>query len=100
GLYHYIAGKEELLYLVQERCFARVLAGAEAAVAQGHTPADRLERFIHHHVSFFARHMSEMKVLSHEANSLSGRRLTEINKLKRHYVDMLRALIVRVDPDP
>ena len=28
GLYHYISGKDELLYLIQQRCFAGVLAGA------------------------------------------------------------------------
>src|SRR5262245_54412647 len=88
GLYHYIKGKDELLFLIQQDSFMRVLAGAEAAIAQGHTPADRLERFIRHHVTFFASHMSEMKVLSHEANSLAGRRLTTINGLKRRYVDL------------
>ena len=99
GLYHYISGKDELLYEVQERCFRRVIAGAEVAVRQGTSPADRLERVIRHHVSFFARHMSEMKVLSHEANSLTGPRFAEINALKRRYFEMLRGLIVEAGPD-
>ena len=97
GLYHYIPGKDELLYLVQERCFARVLEGAQSAVAEGHSPTDRLERFIRHHVSFFAHHMSEMKVLSHEANSLAGERLADLNALKRRYVEMLLGLIIDID---
>src|SRR5262245_17022166 len=92
GIYHYVSGKDELLYLIQGRCFSAVLAGAHRAIAQGHSPADRLERFIRHHVAYFANHMSEMKVLSHEANSLNGTRLTEINALKRRYVDLLREL--------
>jgi AcrR family transcriptional regulator len=99
GLYHYISGKDELLYLLQKRCFQRVTAGAEETVRQGHTPEERLERFIRHHLSFFARHMSEMKVLSHEANSLSGARLADINALKRRYFEMLRLLIAEVEAD-
>ena len=26
GMYHYVSGKDELLYLIQERCFTAVLA--------------------------------------------------------------------------
>jgi AcrR family transcriptional regulator len=100
GIYHYVPGKDELLYLIQQRCFEGVLAGAEQAVREGHTPADRIERFIRHHVSFFARHMSEMKVLSHEANSLTGTRLAGVNGLKRRYVELLRGLIADMDGDP
>src|SRR5204862_8320659 len=31
GMYYYVRGKEELLFRIQERCFMRVLAGAEGA---------------------------------------------------------------------
>src|SRR3989442_13083012 len=79
GMYYYVRGKEELLALIQERCFTRVLAGAERALAAlpaGESdPGERLQAFIRHHVTFFAAHMAEMKVLSHEASSLTGERL-------------------------
>lgn len=97
GIYHYVSGKDELLYLIQHRCFSAVLAGAHAAISTRHAPTDRLEEFIRHHVSFFASHMSEMKVLSHEANSLTGARLAEINALKRRYVELLRSLVADVN---
>lgn len=106
GMYYYVQGKDELLFFVQQRCFTRVLAGAEQAVAPVDDPVERLSRFIEHHVTFFARHMSEMKVLSHEAEALSGTRRGEIDRLKRRYVDLLRALIASLDgadlarPDP
>ncbi len=99
GMYYYVRGKDELLFLIQERCFQQVLAGANAAVAEGVTPAERVTRFIAHHVGFFASHMSEMKVLSHEAKSLSGARLEKINRLKRRYVDLLTGLIAALDAD-
>jgi AcrR family transcriptional regulator len=93
GMYHYVRGKDELLALVQERCFSGVLEGAEAAVAAGGDPAERLERFIRHHVTFFAEHMPEMKVLSHEAESLSVERREAIDGLKGRYVDLLLSLL-------
>lgn len=98
GIYYYVRGKDELLFLIQERCFTRVLAGAEIAVGSSADPLERLERFIHHHVTFFARHMSEMKVLSHEADALSAGRHVAIDRLKRRYVDMLRSLIMAAEP--
>lgn len=99
GMYYYVQGKDELLFLIQERCFQQVLAGAAAVLSDGAGPAERVARFIHHHVGFFASHMSEMKVLSHEAKSLTGPRLEKINRLKRRYVDLLTNLIVDLDAD-
>lgn len=97
GMYYYVRGKDQLLQLIQERCFNRVLAGGRAAIADGTGPGDRLTRFIRHHVTFFADHMSEMKVLSHEARSLNGARLERINRLKRRYVELLTKLIAELD---
>jgi AcrR family transcriptional regulator len=106
GIYYYVRNKEDLLCRIQERCFTRVLAGAhEALKAAGGSPEERLERFIRHHVRFFAGHMAEMKVLSHEAESLTGEALDRINRLKREYGELLLGLIratrtggVPVDP--
>src|SRR3989440_9796052 len=102
GMYYYVKGKEELLSLIEERCFTRVLDGARRAIAAvpgGGDPLDRLQAFIRHHVTFFAAHMPEMKVLSHEANSLTGERLRRVNAIKRRYVDLLEGLLKDVAPD-
>jgi len=99
GMYYYVRGKEELLALVQERCFARVLAGAEQAVAAAGDPVERLQVFIRHHVTFFAANLAEMKVLSHEANALRGERQRKVNVIKRRYVDLLERLLREVAPD-
>ena len=93
GMYYYVRGKEDLLFHIQERCFTQVLDGGMAAVAAGMDPQDRLARFIRHHVTFFAAHMAEMKVLSHEANSLSGEPRRRVDAIKRRYVDLLEGLL-------
>lgn len=103
GMYYYVQGKEELLYRIQERCFTQVLAGAEQVLAglRGGDvdPIERLQAFIRHHVGFFAAHMAEMKVLSHEANSLAGERQRKVSAIKRRYVDLLERLLRDVAPD-
>jgi AcrR family transcriptional regulator len=93
GMYYYVKGKEELLFLIQERCFARVLEEAGDAVGRSRDPLERLQGFIRHHVTFFAAHMAEMKVLSHEANVLRGEPRRRVNAIKRRYVDLLEGLL-------
>jgi AcrR family transcriptional regulator len=93
GMYYYVRGKEELLALVQERCFARVLEGAERAVAAATDPVQRLQAFIGHHVTFFAQHMAEMKVLSHESSPRG------VSAIKRRYVDLLESLLKDAAPE-
>ena len=97
GMYHYVPGKEDLLYLIQRRCFQSVLRDVQEAVAREADPVERLRVFVRHHLAFFAANMSEMKVLSHEAESLSGDRAAEILELKRQYAKLLQRLIADAD---
>jgi AcrR family transcriptional regulator len=97
GMYYYVRGKEDLLFEVQRGCFERVRRGAEAAIAGAAGAEERLLAFIRHHVTFFARHMDEMKVLSHEAESLQGAAGEDVRRLKRSYVDLCLALLADLD---
>ena len=72
GLYHYCKSKEELLFLIQDNCFGRVLERLEERLQHVEDPIAKLGIFIENHLSFFAANMAEMKVLSHEAESLGG----------------------------
>ncbi len=93
GIYHYVDSKPELLFMIQERCFDEVLRGARDAVAQESEPEARLRAFVRHHVTFFAGHMPEMKVLSHEAEELTGTMATAIRRRKREYVAFVIQLL-------
>jgi AcrR family transcriptional regulator len=99
GMYYYVQGKEELLAMIQERCFQQVLDGAQQAVGAGSDPEDSLRRLIRHHTTFFTEHMPEMKVLSHEADSLTSERRRPIDQLKRHYVNLLVELLGEAVPE-
>jgi AcrR family transcriptional regulator len=98
GMYYYVKSKDDLLHLVQQRCFERVLRGAREAIAGVADPAERLRAFIEHHVTFFARHMAEMKVLSREADSLTGAAARTLRARKKTYSALLAALVGGVDP--
>ncbi len=63
GLYHYCKSKEELLFLIQDNCFGRVLERLEQRLAEVAEPVQKLRIFIDNHLAFFAANMAEMKVL-------------------------------------
>ena len=97
GLYYYVKSKEELLYLIQERSFAAVLEGMREALAGVEDPVARLARFIDNHLDYFASHMAEMKVLSHEAGALSGTFLTRVSTQKQEYTRALMDILAEVE---
>lgn len=96
GIYHYVSSKLELLYLIQDRCFAQVIAGAREALAEETDPEARLAAFIRHHLVFFAGHMDEMKVLSHEEAHLEGTMRAQLRRRKREYVNLLLELLAAI----
>jgi AcrR family transcriptional regulator len=96
GLYHYCKSKEELLFLIQDHCFGRVLQRLEERLQSESDPIARLRIFIDNHLSFFAANMAEMKVLSHEAESLAGDLHEHVSTRKRQYTRRARKIISEV----
>jgi AcrR family transcriptional regulator len=97
GMYHYVPGKEDLLFLIQRRCFQSVLRDVQDGIEKESDPVARLRTFVRRHLEFFAANMDEMKVLSHEAESLTGDRAREILDLKRRYAQLLQRTIAGAD---
>jgi len=97
GIYHYVRSKDELLFLIQDRCFTEVQAGAEEALRPVTDPKERVRAFIRHHVVFFAGHMDKMKVLSHEDDELEGRMRQRVRERKRVYVSLLTTLLQEIE---
>src|ERR1044072_4338629 len=100
GLYHYCKSKEELLFLIQDNCFGRVLERLEQRLEGVDDPVTRLGIFIENHLSFFAANMSEMKVLSHEAESLGGDLYAHVSTRKKKCTKLARQILQEVQqPD-
>ena len=96
GLYHYCKSKEELLFLIQDNCFGRVLERLEQRLQDVEDPIAKLGIFIENHLSFFAANMAEMKVLSHEAESLRGDLYTHVSTRKDNYTKLARQILREV----
>src|SRR5438094_4361693 len=93
GLYHYCKSKEELLFLIQDHSFGRVLERVEERIREVGDPFEKLRIFIDNHLSFFAANMAEMKVLSHEAESLAGDLHTKVSTRKEKYAKLARRIL-------
>lgn len=99
GLYYYFRSKEELLFLIQDHCFGTVLEDARERLAAETEPERRLRTFIENHLRYFANNMKEMKVLSHEATSLSGEYRRLVNAKKHQYTELLIGILTELAPE-
>ena len=93
GLYYYVRSKEELLFLIQDTCFGAVLNELETRLEGVREPAQKLHILIDNHLRFFAANMKEMKVLSHEAETLGGEYRERVDAKKRRYVDICSGIL-------
>jgi TetR/AcrR family transcriptional regulator, cholesterol catabolism regulator len=84
------------LFLIQDNCFGRVLESLEQRLLEVEDPTAKLAIFIENHLSFFAANMSEMKVLSHEAESLRGDLYTHVSTRKDKYTKLARQILQEV----
>ena len=96
GLYYYFTTKEELLYLIQERCFVTLLQHWEEALDPQADVRGRIRAFAENHLGFFLHNMPEMKVMAHEDESLTGDFQDKILVLKRRYVKVLMDLLAEL----
>jgi len=93
GLYYYFKSKEELLFLIQDYCFSTVIDDCRRLLEGVDDPVRRLRLLIENHLNYFVNNMNEMKVLSHEANSISRDMFRKVNNKKRQYVDLVMNLL-------
>ncbi|MDQ1729066.1 MAG: hypothetical protein QOD33_1191 [Pyrinomonadaceae bacterium] len=100
GLYHYCKSKEELLFLIQDNCFGRVHERLAERLLEVTDPFAKLRIFIENHLSFFAANMAEMKVLSHEADSLDGDLHTHVSTKKDKYTKLARTILKEIQQQP
>src|ERR671916_2730390 len=96
GLYYYCKSKEELLFLIQDNCFGRVHERLQERLQETTEPVEKLRLVIENHLSFFAANMAEMKVLSHEADSLAGEMHAHVTARKQQYTRLVRRILSEV----
>lgn len=99
GLYYYFKSKEELLFLIQRHCFDTLLERLAEDLDESDQPAVRLAIIVRNHLRFFVDNMAEMKVLSHEADALTGEYMKQITKRKKRYVGAVRSCVDEIAPE-
>jgi len=85
GMYYYFKGKEDLLAQIQKRTFASLLCEQERVVNDGGSPEEQFRHLVRNHLSFFTRHMNELKVCTFELESVKGEPYDEIERIRRSY---------------
>lgn len=94
GLYYYFDSKEELLYLIQKHCFTTLLARLEEELGSApRDPEARLRLLIRNHLGYFLQNPEAMKVLSHEADSLTPPYARQVADIKRSYYRICRSIL-------
>jgi TetR/AcrR family transcriptional regulator, cholesterol catabolism regulator len=88
GLYYYSPSKKHLLYSIQKHAFEELLASARTALELIVDPVERLRTFVGLHLQFFLEHPNEMKVLTHEEDSLEADLRREVKAIKKAYYQL------------
>ena len=99
GLYYYFDSKEELLFLIQEHAFATLLRNLDELLDGITDPHRRIRLLMENHLRYFINNMAEMKVLSHEADTLSGEYLQRVNARKRRLTEIAMETLAELRPD-
>jgi AcrR family transcriptional regulator len=98
GLYHYVGGKDELLFLVLDRALATMLRGLDQALAGARTPDARLLALIYAHLEFGFTHAADLRVINRDWDVIPEPRRSEIAAKRRAYIERGRRVLADLDP--
>jgi AcrR family transcriptional regulator len=96
GLYHYFDSKEELLFQIQYRTFASLLARQEETLVAPGSAEEKLRRLVLGHLAFFAAHPNELKVCTYELESLKGDRYEKTEAIRRRYYRLMSMVLAEL----
>lgn len=98
GLYHYVGGKEELLFLVLDRSLDVLLEALDAALAEARTPDGKLLGLIRTHLDFGFQHAAALKIINRDHDLLGEPRRSEIAAKRQAYLQRGLAILRELDP--
>jgi AcrR family transcriptional regulator len=98
GLYYYFQSKEELLFLIQDHALGTLLSDLERRLAGIRDPELKLRVLMENHLRYFLANRAEMKVLAHEAESLSGDFRRTVQEQKRRLTEIASRILQEVTP--
>jgi AcrR family transcriptional regulator len=94
SLYNYIAGKEDLLFLIMQDGIDEINTSLDQALEGTADPLERLKRGLQSHILHHA-HRRHLGAVSHtEVRSLTGNLRTRMVKLRREYESRWERLVI------
>ena len=97
GLYHYVGGKDELLFLVLDHDLDLLLRAQAAALAAARTPEGMLLALVRTHLDFGFHHSAALKLVNRDWELLAEPRRAEIAAKRRAYVEHGLAVLRELD---
>lgn len=96
GLYHYFKSKEELLFLIQYSTFDALLTRLRRELAGEEDPRRKLFLVARNHFSYFIEHMNELKVCSHDLETLSGDFFRRVEQRRKDYFRLVHGVVKEI----
>lgn len=98
GLYHYVGGKDELLFLVLDRSLDTLLTALDHALIGARTPETKLLALIRTHLEFGFNNAAALKIINRDWELLAEPHRSEIAAKRNGY--LLRGLEILKELDP
>lgn len=93
GMYHYVAGKEEILFLIQLHTFESLVRDLGFRLEATDDPRQQLQAVVENHVGHFVDHMNELKVCARELETLTGPAYEEVKDARQSYFKMVLGVV-------
>ena len=93
SLYHYIVGKDDLLWLILGRAFDLLESRVIPILESDAPPIDRVRGAIHEHLRVAADHADELSLIQIELRSLSPEGQAQMIERRNRYEGLWRAAI-------
>ncbi len=98
GLYHYVGGKDELLFLVLDRSLDRLIASLDGALAGARTPEGRLLALLQTHLDFGFHQAQALKIINRDYDLLPEPQRSEIATKRQSYLHRGLGVLRELDP--
>jgi AcrR family transcriptional regulator len=98
GLYHYVRGKDELLFLVLDRALAVLIESLDSTLVTATSPEAKLLALVQTHLDFAVNHGSELKLINRDYDVLPEPQRSEIVAKRGDYLQRGLAVLRQLDP--
>lgn len=97
GLYHYVGGKDELLFLVLDRSLDTLFGSLDGALAAARTPEAKLLALIRTHLDFALHHGPALKIINRDYELLAEPRRAEVAAKRHSYLERGLGILRELD---